>query len=239
MVNKYALGALAVGRFAADDFVRWGIKREKIGLLFYSPETEVPSVDAKNKGTWHDIAKSRRVFLYVGRLDKGKGIDLLLKAYREAIKHDEQKAWVLVLVGNDLSYGRYANLAKKLGIENRTVFAGVVPAEKILTVHAIANVLILPSRFDGWGVVVNESCSQGKALIVSDHCGAAQLVEPGINGFIFKSGDWLSLAHMMGIYISNPELALRHGKISLKIYEKYTPEANAERFCQIINTWMT
>lgn len=239
MINKCALGALAVGQFAAEDFVRWGIKREKIGLVFYSPESEVPSAGGENENTLFEIVKSQRVFLYVGSLEKRKGIDLLMKAYREAIKYDDKKLWVLVLVGNDNTRGRYTKLAKSLGIEDRILFAGVVPAKNILRFHAIADVLVLPSRFDGWGATVNESCSQGKAVIVSDHCGASMLVDPGRNGFIFKSGDWRSLAYAMGMYISNPDLALIHGKISLKMYERFSPEANAERFCEIVNTMMS
>jgi glycosyltransferase involved in cell wall biosynthesis len=54
---------------------------------------------------------------------------------------------------------------------------------------ARADLLVLPSRWDGWGVVVNEALAVGVPVIVSDQCGVADLIQPGINGFVFRSED--------------------------------------------------
>ena len=167
-----------------------------------------------------------------------KGIDLLLKAFAEVSKSDDN-SWFLKLIGNDLSNGSYTANAKKLGIESIVSFSGVIPYSEIAADYMNASVLILPSRFDGWGAVVNEGVAHGKALIVSDQCGAAQhLVDAGVNGFVVKADDWRSLAHAMQAYIKNPDLADRHGKASLLIYERFSPDNNAKRFIEMIHSWL-
>lgn len=238
MVNSHAIGAFGCGNLAVEDFVHWGIKREKIGLLPYSPEC-FQVVKSENESSLNDVIKSRKVFLYIGCLEKRKGIDLLLKAFSEATKSYNSSDWILVLVGNDLSAGRYASSARKLGIEDSTFFVGVIPVAEISAVHMMADVFILPSRFDGWGAVVSESAAHGKALIVSDQCGAAQhLVDPGVNGFVVEAGNWRSLAKAMQAYISSPDLAYRHGKASPLIYERFAPQNNAKRFVEILCSWL-
>ena len=238
MVNNHAIGAFGCGNLAIEDFIAWGIRRELLGILPYSPEYLSETKNNKLE-LLKDAVKSRRVFLYVGCLEHRKGIDLLLKAFAEVSKLDDN-SWILKLIGNDLSNGSYTANAKKLGIESIVSFSGVIPYSQIAADYMNASVLILPSRFDGWGAVVNEGAAHGKALIVSDQCGAAQhLVDAGVNGFVVKAGDWRSLAHAMRAYIVNPELADRHGKASYMIYERFSPASNAKRFIEMIHSWST
>ena len=61
--------------------------------------------------------------------------------------------------------------------------------------------LVLPSRWDGWGMVVNEAFSVGVPVIVSDHCGAADLVRSGVNGYVFRSGDASDLHHCLSDFL--------------------------------------
>ncbi|MGZ8983661.1 MAG: glycosyltransferase family 4 protein [Methylotenera sp.] len=236
LVNKHAIGALGCGNLALEDFVRWGMKIEKLGLLPYSPH--ISKVNGSNPSeSLSGIGEN--VFLYVGSLESRKGIDVLLKAFAALHRQHTDFKWVLVLVGKDFSNGAYAASAKKMDIGNSVVFQGVIPAIEIATCYLNASVVILPSRFDGWGAVINEGAAHGKALIVSDQCGAAQhLVDPGVNGFVVKAGDRRSLANAMRAYMLNPDLAARHGKASSLIYERYSPQHNARRFVEILDSWM-
>jgi len=238
MVNHHAIGAFGCGNLAIDDFISWGIRRELLSILPYSPEHS-SKVKIEKLESLKDTLKSKRVFLYIGRLEYQKGIDLLLKAFTEASKSDRARNWVLVLAGNDLSNGYYEFFTKKMSIENIVFFLGVIPASEILAVHMIADVFIFPTRYDGWGAVVSESASQGKALIVSEQCDAARhLVETGINGFVIKAGSWHSLAYAMQAYIRNPKMADYHGQESLLIYQKFSPQSNAKRFIKIVRSWL-
>ena len=239
MVNHYAIGAFGCGNHAVEDFISWGVRREILAILPYSPERSFQP-DGKNLTKDFTEPKSKKVFLYIGSLERRKGVDLLLKAFAEISESKSCSNWILMIAGNDCSNGTYIDYAKKLGIEKIVVFLGVIPVSEVSTVHTLADVFILPSRFDGWGAVVNESAALGKALIVSDQCGSAQhLVDAGVNGFVVKAGDWRSLTRAMQAYTKNPELADRHGKASRLIYEKFTPENNAKRFAEIVQSWLT
>jgi glycosyltransferase involved in cell wall biosynthesis len=238
MVNKHAIGAFGCGNQALFDFLRWGIKREKIALLPYSPKS-FPVVSSGKLELLRESIQSRNIFLYVGRLENQKGIDVLLRAFAAISTMHKAKDWILALVGNDVSNGDYVRIAKKLGIAQSVYFVGTVPVREIAAMHMVADVLVFPTRHDGWGAVVSESAACGKALIVSDQCGAApHLVDPGINGFVVNSGDWRALANAMGVYVASPELAARHGKASSLIYERFTPQNNAKRFVEILHSWL-
>ena len=167
--------------------------------------------------------------MFVGQLIPRKGIDLLLEAMR--IVHLKYPRASLELAGNDSSRGGYLRQARHCGIAAVTRFSGPVPALQVGAVLARCDVLVLPARHDGWGVVVNEAASAGKAIIASDAVGAAHhLVVPEMNGFRFSNGDVEALAQAMLHYCADPWLACDHGAASLRLFDDFTPAQNALRF---------
>jgi glycosyltransferase involved in cell wall biosynthesis len=145
-----------------------------------------------------------------------------------------------VLVGKDCNNGGYNRLARTLNLQDQILFRGTVFATNISSVVSLTDVLVLASRYDGWGVVLNEAAATGKALLSTDMCSAAyHLIKEGINGSKVSSGSIGELASKMAKYISNPELAKRHGKASLEIYEDFTPERNVERLMEGIARMQT
>jgi len=121
-------------------------------------------------------------FLYAGNLGHHKGSDLLLEAFR-ALAFKEKE---LRMVG-----GRIQDAPANVEVIGR------VPRERLADHFAWADYFVLPSRFDGYGFVVAEAMRMGVPVIVSDAVGAADLVSPGQNGWIFKSGDAGSLHDAM------------------------------------------
>lgn len=234
LVNHSALGAFGNGRMAMDDIVRWGVKRERVALLPYStPGCDQPPTP--DEQTIRFVA-GRLAFIYAGALIRRKGIDVLLRAFANlGSVHAES---VLVLVGNDHSGGMYARQAETLGIRDRVLFRGTVPAETIPAVLAAGSVFVLPSRFDGWGVVLNEAAMMGLALIGSYRAGASyHLIRPTENGLHVQAGSVASLTAAMRLYAENPDLARSHGDESRRVFAGYTPARNAERFERAIQTW--
>lgn len=224
MVRRHALGALAIGDLARQEFIRWGIPRERIRFLPYALPRVAVSSDAEPVEA--PIEGPR--FLYLGQLCPRKGIDLLLLAMRDVLaSHPNAR---LEVAGRDQPGRFYERMAERLEISHAVRFSGVFNAERVGAVLQRCDVLILPSRHDGWGVVLNEAASLGKALIASDACGAAHhLIEPAVNGFRFPTGDRSALAAAMLAYCRNPRLVRRHGAASLPIFEDFTPERNAQR----------
>ena len=235
MVNTYALGAFAIGQKALDDFQRWGIHPEKTSLLPYSPAAT--PMDGPIDEACLRFRGGRRAFLFLGGLDRRKGMDVLIEAFARAAA-DAVDEWSLLLVGDDRSAGEYPRRVAELGLSSRVLFRGSVKPDELPTVIRAADVLVLPSRFDGWGVVLNEAASAGLALIATTECGAADhLISRGENGYVVEAGNVASLARAMTAYARNPGLAERHGEVSRATFEDHTPQRAVESMRRAIDSW--
>lgn len=231
-IKRHALGAFAQGRLAQRAFRWMGVPERKISDLYYVPAA-LPETEPCGKVV--SFAAGRKVFAAVGALCRRKGIDVLLKAFATADPED----WCLVLCGLDREKGAYQALAKRLGIDDRVLFLGARPVERISEVYAAADVFVLPSRFDGWGAVLNEAASLGLPLIATDLCGGAwHVVEPGVTGYRVKAGSVKDLSDALRKYISEPERCRAHGDAAKKRYlDVFTPAANAMRLVEGLRKW--
>jgi glycosyltransferase involved in cell wall biosynthesis len=230
LIQRYGVGALAIGDLARLEFLGWGVPEDRIRFLPYAV-TGFSSASAQDSAA----APAGARFVFLGSLYALKGIDLLLTAMRDLLAAFPDAR--LELAGNDLSAGRYEKDALRLGIAHAVRFTGVVEAGLVGAVLLRNDVLILPSRHDGWGVVLNEAASLGKAIIASDASGAAHhLVRPEVNGFRFSSGSASELTMAMAQYCRDPGLAARHGAQSLKIFEEFTPQRNAARLEEALDS---
>jgi glycosyltransferase involved in cell wall biosynthesis len=124
--------------------------------------------------------------VFVGTLWEAKGIDLLLDAL--APLWGEFPALSLDLIGDGPSLPEI-NQYMQDHPEARIRTRGVIPSDQVSQELAAYDLLVLPSRGDGWGMVVNEALAAGLPAIVSDVCGAADLIRTGINGYVIPSGD--------------------------------------------------
>lgn len=223
LADRYALGALAIGELARREFVRWGIRRERIRFLPYA----VPGFGGETAARRDAPAAGVR-FMFLGQFCARKGTDLLLRAMREVlVRHPTAR---LDLFGADRSGGAYQRKARQLGIADAVSFRGAVPAAHAGDVLQRCDVFVLPSRHDGWGVVLNEAASLGKPIIASDACGSAyHLALPGVNGFRVPVDDVGALAAAMRAYCEDPQLVVKHGTESLRLFKEFTPARNARR----------
>jgi glycosyltransferase involved in cell wall biosynthesis len=230
LINRHSLGALAIGKLARDDFRRWGVKGPLIQFLPYSVAA---LVDPRQEPSDPSPARMPR-FVFIGSLCRRKGIDVLLKAFSSLLR--SHPLATLKLVGHDESRGAYLRMAERLGIAHAAEFTGSVAARQVRTILAGCDVLVLPSRFDGWGMVVNEAASLGKALIATDRCGSAHhLIVPGVNGFRIAHTDDQALLGCMQLYCREPHLARLHGERSRTIFAEFTPARNAQRFLDCLS----
>jgi glycosyltransferase involved in cell wall biosynthesis len=232
VVRRYAIGALAIGELARLEFIRWGVDPEAIRFLPYA----VPAVAGQLLPEAGRAGGEPR-FLFLGQLIPRKGIDILLTAMKNVLAAHAGAR--LELAGTDRSGGAYVRAAANLGIGHAVQFTGMVEAARVGDVLRRCDVFVLPSRHDGWGVVLNEAASAGKAIIASDTCGAAHhLVSPGVNGFRFPNGDVAALSRVMLEYCRDPCLAARHGSESLRVFQEFTPERNALRFEEALDFFL-
>lgn len=231
LVNKYARGAFANGDNAADDFARWGIKQDKIYYLPYS----VPALhiaDCK-LGIEETVRDYDLVFLYIGSLSYGKATDVLIKAF--SLLRNTGSSFCLLLVGFDKSNGEYARMAKAIDVDTNVFFLGPLQSSMIGNVIDLVDVVVQPSRYDGWGMTLNEAASMSKAIISTTAVGAARhLILNDVNGYVVAPNDSVALSIAMQKYIDTPELANVHGKKSLELFSEFTPSANVKRLIKAL-----
>ena len=234
LINRHAIGAFAQGMLARIDFLRWGVRADKIADLAYS--VDLASDDTVPDETISEFANGRGVFLFVGRADHAKALDVQLRAFALASRNTDR--WCMAVVGGG-KQEQYQEQARCLGVQDRVLFVPAVPWSRVAGVYRAGNVLLLPSRYEGWGAVVNEGCHYGLAIISSPASGAAwHLVQPGINGFWADPGDADSLAAAMQRYVcGGVALAERHGARSRALVADYTCQAMATRFLNVIDSW--
>jgi len=178
--------------------------------------------------------ENETVFLFCGQMIARKGVDILLEAFSSAAaKHPRAR---LLLVGREAELG--AMLARMpQEARRRVTYAGFQPPEALPEFFAKADVFVLPSRYDGWGVVVNQALGAGLPIICSDAVGAAHdLIREEINGVKFHAGDAVALAQAMERLAGQPELCARWGAASRERAAEWTPERGAEKWVETIQT---
>ena len=133
--------------------------------------------------------------LFSGQLIPRKGADLLLEAFKRIA--DDLPELRLMLLGHGPERERLAASVPS-SLKDRVVFLGFLQPADLPAVFAAADLFVLPSRHDGWGVVVNEALGAGLPIIASDRVGAAHdLIRDGANGYITPMGDAGALAEAL------------------------------------------
>ncbi|MBT9463776.1 glycosyltransferase [Hydrogenophaga sp.] len=131
------------------------------------------------------VHRDHKEILYVGQLIARKRIDLLLQAFSQLAVPSAR----LRIIGKGKEEQGLRQLAGQLGIAERVSFSQGMPNAETVAAMAAADVLVLPSRFDGWGAVVNEALMVGTPVICSNRCGASDVIENGRNGYVFEAGN--------------------------------------------------
>lgn len=163
---------LAVGGIGCNFFERIGFPSEKIVPFGYY--FAVSSVAAEPLLTNDGIFR----FISAGQLIFRKGIDILIKACRSLPK----SGWCLDIYGDGPERQSLERLATRLKLFSQITFHGTVPSDVLKQRLAAADCAVLPSRFDGWGALVNEAMAVGTPIICTKNCGAALLGEQASGG---------------------------------------------------------
>jgi glycosyltransferase involved in cell wall biosynthesis len=130
--------------------------------------------------------------LYSGQLIERKGVDTLIQAF-VTVAHDVPNLRLQIL-GNGPDKGKLKDLIPS-DLKERVIFFGHKEPAELPALFANADLFCLPSRHDGWGVVVNEAIGAGLPVISTDAVGAAlDMVKDGENGLMTPAGDADALA---------------------------------------------
>lgn len=170
--------------------------------------------------------QEEHMLISVGQMIHRKGFDILLRA-AEVL----DQSWGIYLVGGQPS-DELRSLMDELSLEN-VHFVDFMPKDKLCSYYQAADLFVLPTRDDPWGLVVNEAMANGLPVITTIRCIAGlEMVEDGVNGFLYEPED---VDQLKGILteVSNGSLNLAQmADAALQTAKKYTIEQMVEAHCR-------
>ena len=177
----------------------FGLPASKLHVIYNG--VDLQRFHPRLRQQWHQstrqrlgIADDARVYLFVGSGFERKGVPLLLQAFAQSgagssgISH-------LIIVGADRKTRAMQALARSMGLGARVHFPG--PQKDVGPWYAAADCFVLPTVYDPFPNVVLEALACGLPVIVSSQCGAAELIENGVNGWVCDAQDAAGLAALM------------------------------------------
>ncbi|UCC68198.1 MAG: glycosyltransferase family 4 protein [Armatimonadota bacterium] len=151
-------------------------------------------------------AKKERIVLFVGRLAREKGVEVLIDAVPEVVAaHPEAK---FVIAGGGES-GHLRGRAAAKGLEHKVVFTGFVPEEDLARTYAVADVAVFPSLYEPFGIVALEAMAAGVPVVSSDIGGFREVIRHDVTGIHTWANNPHSLAAGIIRALSERGLAAR------------------------------
>lgn len=208
------------------------LEKEKLPLDIQEKLVSIPNFlsdkyleDSKKCGSF-----SQRVnqVIAVGRFEHEKGFDQLLEAWAYISPH--YPSWKLCLVGDGSLRRNLETQSKDLGISKSCSFAGLKDEDELSKLYAKSKIFALPSRTEGFGIVLLEAAAHYLPAITFDIPGGPRyLIENGVNGF--RAKDIASFAEYLSSMMDNQELMETLGQRNRKKSEEFSEE-------KIVRKWI-
>jgi glycosyltransferase involved in cell wall biosynthesis len=178
-----------------------------------------------------NIPEDRKIILYLGRIHRIKGIDLLVKAYVYLINEMNFKDAVLVVAGPDDGFlNEVKSLVYNLGIAGSVLFTGPLYGRDKLEAFVDSEIFVLPSRYETFPLTVLEVYACGKPIVASKVGGLKDLVIDGETGLLFDSENVEQLAESVFNLLNDTDVAKEMGlKGKNFVRENFTIENVVER----------
>jgi FkbM family methyltransferase len=204
---------VTVSNSTKKDLVRFGVKEEKIHVI--PNATEAPQVGKNN----YDHEEVR--ILFVGTCYPRKGLRYLLEAVAK-LKRDKIKIDIVGNLEDDKKHvSELYRLVKKLGIDERVTFHGHVRIEQLWDHYRRADIFVLPSLWEGFGVVFLDAMSFGLPIVSTNVGAIPELVRHEENGLLVKPGDPMALAAAIERLVVSPSLRRKLGQNGFRFMQEH------------------
>ncbi len=183
------------------------------------------------RASWR-ISAQGEVVLFCAKLQRWKAPMDLLEAFAIANVPNTY----LVFAGDGPERSNLERRSKELGLAERVRFLGFLNQSQLPSTYCAADLLVLPSLFEPFGLVVNEAMLCGLPVAVSDRVGARfDLVRPNENGYIFPVGDVKAVAGILKEVLSNAAMRTRMGTAARQRMEKWSPREFVDSVVRAVN----
>lgn len=213
------------------------------GVIAHTPHAMRPFGDVRHttifaphavcSGEYVNFCKRHKGFvnipkiIFVGNCIERKGVDLLFRAFKVLLTKSI-KFELRLVGGGDANWIK--KLESKLGLEGAVHYSDFVQGEALKREYSHADIFVLPSRNDTYGVVVHEAAICGLPLIVSKYAGSHEvLVKNGENGYVIDPFDVEQFADKLRLLITSSELRKQFGSRSVEIADQWDVDKSAWR----------
>jgi len=198
-IFKYSQRVLVCGSFGRMTAIQVGCPETKIVNFPYVVDYIRMHKEANLVNQLIDCKAP--IILFSGRFIERKGFPILI----EALKYlKDYYYFTLVVEGDGPCKSKYINLVNSAGLAKRVFFTGFLQMTNHSKIISEADIIVVPSLSDPWGIVVQEGLGFGKIVIASNAVGSAiDFIDHGVNGFIFKTGDILDLTEKLNYILNN------------------------------------
>jgi len=175
---------------------------------------------------------NRPVLLYVGRLEKEKRIDIILRALPNILRVTSAH---LVLAGIGKEKQKLEELTERLGVQKAVTFAGFVPDKDLQNIYGIADLFVTAGIAELQSIVTMEAMASGLPVVAVNAMALPELVHDGENGYLFSDGDSQMLAEKVIAILSNQAMRARMSKKSLEIISDHDINKVIEKYESMYN----
>jgi D-inositol-3-phosphate glycosyltransferase len=179
------------------------------------------------------ISTRQKMILFVGRIDPNKGVNILLDAVYHLTKLNPEfeKNYKVLLIGGDITNRDFWRQDEVIRIKNNIIskklsccvkFIGSKPHDELAKYYSAADLVVLPSLHETFGLVMLEAMACGASIIASRVGGLKYLVKDRYNGRFFESNDYLDLAKIIWELLNDNEQRLRLSQNAIKFAKGYS-----------------
>ncbi len=217
----------------------YGAESDRIAVIPCGVDTELfhPVDQAEAKAALS--LGPERLLLYVGRLTPIKGLETLLEALRRLRCERRNRDLRLLVVGGDADEpedGHTTFLMERVtafGLDGAVSFLGGQPQERLRFYHAAAQMTIMPSYYESFGMVALEAMACGSPVIASRVGGLTTTVVDGVTGYLVSEGDPQALADRVALLLEDDGLRWRLGWEASRLAARYRWPCVAEVICRL------
>ncbi len=185
-----------------------------------------PAVDRAAVRQRYGLSPEKALFLYVGRVDREKRVDVIVRAMALLPREDVEFG----IGGRGLHLKELHGLVRDLGLQDRVKFLGYVPAEELPAVLNSADIFVMPSEAELQSIATLEAMATGRPVLLANARALPELVEPGVNGYLFRPGDPEDAARYMNRLVEARDRWPEMGAASRRIAEGHSLERMWETY---------
>ena len=170
------------------------------------------SLDRESWRSRYGFDENRTLFLFVGRVDGEKRLDVIIRAFHKLGRKDIQ----LGIIGRGAAQGKFQALVRELGMQEVVHFTGFVPGEDLPSLINSADIFAMPSEAELLSIATIEAMACGLPILAARAQALPELVTNGENGYLFRAGDIDDAMRSIALLADRPERFPSMGEVSLK-----------------------